>query len=294
MDQKHAPAAAPEFQHVSDTALLVAACRAMETERSDALVRDPFAAKLAGEKGMALAGTVSIGKEFMTYGVGMRARLIDELLTRATREHDVDTVMNLGAGLDTRPWRLELPNNLHWIEVDFPAILDYKSGVLADEKPRCRVERASLDLNDPGQRDQLLRLVSSGSKRALMITEGLLMYLPVSTLEALAAETFADSRFRFWIFDVFSPQLMELAHQGTLDPIDRLRPETHTKGRDTLNVLEKAGWTAVERRSMMPDAASLGQSRLMEMAQAFAASGMPVSQPPDDGASGVWLYEAKR
>lgn len=292
MDKKDI--AAPRFEHVSDTALLVAACRAMETERPDALVRDPFAAKLAGEKGMALANAISVGKEFMTYGVGMRARLIDELLIGAIQGNEVGTVVNLGAGLDTRPWRLELPNGLHWIEVDFPAILDYKSAVLAGELPRCRLERASLDLNDASQRSETLRLASSRDGRALMITEGLLMYLPAATLQALAAETFADSLFRFWIFDVFSPELMRLAHQGAVDEVNRLRPETHTKGKDTLNVLESAGWSPVERRSMIPDAANIGQSRLMEMAHAAAATGMAASQPPDDGVSGVWLYEAKR
>ena len=36
----------PLIQNVSDTAFMVAVYRAMETERSDALFRDPLAAKL--------------------------------------------------------------------------------------------------------------------------------------------------------------------------------------------------------------------------------------------------------
>ena len=43
-----------EITHVSDTALMVAACRAHETELEDAFVRDPFAARLAGERGKAI------------------------------------------------------------------------------------------------------------------------------------------------------------------------------------------------------------------------------------------------
>jgi len=38
-----APEAPDQIQHVSDTALMVAACRAIETARADGLVRDPFA-----------------------------------------------------------------------------------------------------------------------------------------------------------------------------------------------------------------------------------------------------------
>jgi O-methyltransferase involved in polyketide biosynthesis len=43
-----------EITHVSDTALMVAACRAHETALEDAYVRDPFAARLAGERGVAI------------------------------------------------------------------------------------------------------------------------------------------------------------------------------------------------------------------------------------------------
>ena len=43
-----------QITHVSDTALMVAACRAHETELEDAFVRDPFAAQLAGERGPAI------------------------------------------------------------------------------------------------------------------------------------------------------------------------------------------------------------------------------------------------
>ncbi|MBV9301860.1 MAG: SAM-dependent methyltransferase [Acidobacteriaceae bacterium] len=293
MNQNGQQAAAPQLENVKDTALLVAACRAMETDRPDALIRDPFAARLAGEKGMALMSAMPAGKEFMSYGVGMRARFIDELLTRAIGE-GVDTVLNLGAGLDTRPWRLDLPSDLRWIEVDFPAMLDYKVGVLAADKPHCHLDRASADLNNAAERRGVFQLASAESRKALLITEGLLMYLPAATLRSLAAETFADSPFRFWIFDVFSPQLMQLAHQGTFNLIERLRPETHIKGRDILNVVSETGWTALERRSMIPDPAVIGQSRIAELAQAIGRSGTPPMRPPDDGASGVWLYEAQR
>ncbi len=43
-----------QINHVSDTALMVAACRALETELPDAFARDPFAARLAGERGFAI------------------------------------------------------------------------------------------------------------------------------------------------------------------------------------------------------------------------------------------------
>ena len=49
----------PEIAHVSVTELMTAACRALETERPDGLIRDPFAAQLAGERVMNMYRTLT-------------------------------------------------------------------------------------------------------------------------------------------------------------------------------------------------------------------------------------------
>ncbi|MBL0160825.1 MAG: class I SAM-dependent methyltransferase [Bryobacterales bacterium] len=145
-----------EILHVSDTALMVAACRAMETVREGGLVNDPFAARLAGERGMAIAQALPMLK-VMCFGVGVRSRFLDELVLHTVTELGARTVVNLGAGLDTRPWRLALPSELRWVEVDFPAMLEYKAGTLAGEQPGCRWEQMAADLADEGQRRQCSR-----------------------------------------------------------------------------------------------------------------------------------------
>src|ERR1035441_10415002 len=96
-----------EIAHVSDTALMTAACRALETERPDGLIRDPFAAQLAGERGMAIARALP-ALDSMCFGTGIRSRFLDELLLDTISAHGFATVLSVGAGLDTRPWRLEI------------------------------------------------------------------------------------------------------------------------------------------------------------------------------------------
>ena len=105
-----------EITHVSDTALMVAACRALETESPDGFVHDPFAARLAGERGMAIFQGIP-QHEMMRFGIGVRSHFVDELLLEALAANPIETVLSLGCGLDTRPWRLELPPGLRWIEV---------------------------------------------------------------------------------------------------------------------------------------------------------------------------------
>src|SRR5256885_9231682 len=104
------------IENISDTARWVAAFRAGETERPDALFHDPFARRLAGERGYELARKLR-GGQMVALAMAVRTRVIDEMLTEAIAA-GADTVVNLAAGLDTRPYRMELPRALKWIEAD--------------------------------------------------------------------------------------------------------------------------------------------------------------------------------
>ena len=69
-----------------------------------------------------------------------RTKLIDDLVIASVQE-DCDCVLNLAAGLDTRPYRLALPPSVLWIEADLPAMIEEKDRLLAEEKPVCRLAR---------------------------------------------------------------------------------------------------------------------------------------------------------
>ena len=117
------------IRNVSDTARWVAYFRARETERPDALFRDPYAARLAGERGFQIANTLPEGNSNEWAWVA-RTYLFDKFLA-AEIEKGADLVVNLAAGLDSRPYRMDLPATLQWVEVDFPEIVSYKEEILA-------------------------------------------------------------------------------------------------------------------------------------------------------------------
>lgn len=117
------------IENVSDTAFWIAHYRAVESARPDALFRDPLAALLAGEQGKKIARTMPMS--FMTeWVVAIRTHIIDDYIRTAIAE-GIDTVVNLGAGLDTRPYRMDLPEALQWIEVDYPRMIEFKERRLA-------------------------------------------------------------------------------------------------------------------------------------------------------------------
>ena len=113
------------INNVADTALWIAGYRAQETERDDHLFLDPLAKKLAGSRGMGMVATTP-HTQAMAFAMVIRTVAIDRLVLSAI-DRGVDTVINLGAGLDTRPYRMKLPWTLKWIEVDFPDMINFKT-----------------------------------------------------------------------------------------------------------------------------------------------------------------------
>src|SRR6266487_4750761 len=158
---------------VSDTARWVAMYRAMESERPDALFHDPYARRLAGPAGQQILASMPQGRRW-AWPMIVRTAVMDEIIMRVARDEGLDTIVNLAAGLDARPYRLDLPSQLHWIDVALEGILSYREGALAGERPRCRVEFVRADMTDQAARRALFQRVGAGAKRALVISEGLL------------------------------------------------------------------------------------------------------------------------
>ena len=119
----------------------------------------------------------------------------------------MDTVLNLGAGLDTRPYRMDLPGSLLWVEADYPELIAFEESHLANEKPRCRLGRVKVDLANQSERQRLFHSVDAQSKKTLILTEGVIPYLSETDVGRLADELKVLHYSRFWIVDYFAPEV---------------------------------------------------------------------------------------
>jgi len=195
-------------RNISDTARWAAVFRARETERPDAMFRDPYAERLAGKLGVDIANTLPEGNKHAWAWVA-RTYLFDQFITQELQQ-GADMVVNLAAGLDARPYRMKLPASFQWIEVDLPEILTYKEGILANEKPTCALERVRLDLSDGNARRALFVELDRRARKILVLTEGLLIYLSAEEVAALAKDLAAASHFQRWILELGSPGLLRM------------------------------------------------------------------------------------
>jgi methyltransferase (TIGR00027 family) len=191
---------------VSDTAIWVAEYRAMETERADACFRDPLARRLVGDRGPRIVDELPRGRQ-NAWALVARTCSIDRMVRDAV-ERDVDLVLNLAAGLDTRPYRMNLPASLSWVEVDYPRLLDHKNGKLHGEKPSCSRESVGLDLAVRADRRALFARLGQAKKRALVLTEGLLPYLTATQVGDLADDLHEQPTFLWWVTDLIGPEAL--------------------------------------------------------------------------------------
>jgi methyltransferase (TIGR00027 family) len=230
--------------HVSDTALWVATYRAMESERADALFRDPLARVLSGERGRKIAEAISY-QQIMAWVLAVRTVAIDELIQHAIAL-GIDTVVNLGTGLDTRPYRMTLPASLRWFEIDFPQIIQYKNEKLKAETPVCKLERISADLSDIPLRRSIFERISAESRKVLLITEGVIPYMTSSDAESLSRDIFAVPSFKYWIQDY-----RQGGYRRWISPkIKRMLKDSPFRfdATDSLGFFQKQGWKVFENR----------------------------------------------
>ena len=195
------------IRNVSDTALWVAVYRAMESERRDALFQDPYARRLAGARGQAIVASIPSGRS-LSWPLVVRTVVIDEIVQRCVRE-GVRCVLDLAAGLDARPYRLDLPAALQWLHVDMPEMVAYYREQMSGETPRCKLDFIEADLRVAERRREVFAHARAQGP-LLVITEGLLIYLEAKQVAELARDLHETAQARWWLADLASPMLLKL------------------------------------------------------------------------------------
>jgi methyltransferase (TIGR00027 family) len=236
-------------QAVAATGLLVAAMRAEESIRDDALFRDPFADRLAGEDGRRLLAESRAETEQPSAPIVVRTRLYDEALLRVKASQAVI----LAAGMDARSYRLPWPDDTTVFEVDQPRVIALKDERLAGEQPRCRREAVGVDLAD----DWPKVLVSRGfdaAARTVWLIEGLLQYLDESDVDRLFARVDALSApSSVLLYDVVGTELLAAPFlAGTLAYMEKLGAPWVFSSDTPASLVEDRGWTATVTDMAVP------------------------------------------
>ena len=276
------------LRNISDTARWVAVYRALESERPDAWFHDPLAARLAGERGREIARTMDFAHR-NAWSFVARTVLFDRFILEGLKQ-GADMVVNLAAGLDTRPYRMDLPPDLPWIEVDLPELLHEKAEALAGETPRCRLERVALDLSDRAARRALFDTLGARARHVLVMSEGLIVYLERDEVTTLAEDLLRPASFKAWALDMVSPRLLGMMRtttdQKSLAQVGAPLKFAPVEGPAFFSRL---GWTPVEVGSLLHTAAKL--KRLTLRMRLLALLPDPAGKQPNAPWGGVCVFK---
>lgn len=264
--------AEPLIRNVSDTARWVAFYRAMESERPDAIFNDPFARRLAGERGEQIVRSIPKGKQ-MAWPMIVRTAVMDEIILRVVKE-GADCVVNLAAGLDARPWRLPLPASLKWVDVDHPEMINVKLAKLAADRPVCQYEAVKLDLATRAPRQALFTLLNARGHRTLLITEGLLVYLSPESVAELACDLHSQPHFQFWLTDLASPGLLKMLDKSLGSTLREGNTPFRFGPAENTDFFVPCGWREIEWRSQIHEGLRLKRTFRMARFWAFVSKFM--------------------
>ena len=186
---------------VGTTAVMVAAARAAETDRTDPLIRDPYAKLLVSEAGTGVWENMLDGSlldkveeidpeaaavfQHMRSYQAVRTHFFDAHFTGAVAT-GIRQVVILASGLDSRAYRLDWPADTTVYEIDQPKVLAYKSATLAANGATPSADRHEVPIDL--RQDWPTALIGAGfdpKAPTAWLAEGLLMYLPADAQDRL-------------------------------------------------------------------------------------------------------------
>jgi methyltransferase (TIGR00027 family) len=237
---------------VAATGLLVAAMRAEESARDDALFTDPFAERLAGDEGRRLLAESSSETGQPSAPIVVRTRLFDEALLQVHTDR-VAQVVILAAGMDARSFRLSWPDGVTIYEVDQPQVIALKEERLAGERPRCQRVAVGVDLIE----DWPKALEAQGfdsSARTIWLIEGLLQYIDVGDVDRLFARVDEFSApGSVLLYDVVGRALLEASFlASTVEFMHKLGAPWVFGSDAPAALVEDRGWTAAVTDMAVP------------------------------------------
>ncbi|NJC71255.1 SAM-dependent methyltransferase [Planosporangium thailandense] len=271
----------------------IAAARARESERPDRLFHDPWAHLLAGDTGWAMLEASERASGGENALLPVRTRFFDDVVLAAA--HWTSQVVLLGAGLDTRAYRLELPPRLDVYEIDRPDSFTAKEAVLtaADAWPACARRTVEADLR-ADWRSPLLDAGFDPAAPTVWVAEGLLFYLGSAAVDELLSQAAALSEARaLMVADFFGTGLLRLPSMRFLVEQCELTgwPLPFCTD-DPVALLDRHGWRPCaitepgqsdanfDRLPALPDDWSGGDDPTTRTYLAVASNG-PAVRPPD-------------
>ncbi|MBL7112115.1 MAG: class I SAM-dependent methyltransferase [Bacteroidales bacterium] len=184
---------------VSETAILTLRSRVVESRKNHPVISDPVGVELLRRiEKQAPEGSIKslLHRKLpgtLTNPLALRARKYDSFAINFIKSQPDGIIVNLGAGFDTRYWRMN-NERIKYFEVDLPEVIEAKKTLIGD---LINYEMLSTSVLED---DWIEHIASLQTSNILLMAEGLFMYLPenevIRTFTKIS-ETFSNSKIIF-------------------------------------------------------------------------------------------------
>lgn len=173
----------PSLTPAQESLFLTLGGRAMDSRLPRPFLGDPLADEILGKTGYDIARFPTLHTRFLdpkskVFDITVRSKRMDEVVQRFVTRHPDAVVLELGAGLDTRMFRINPPPTVDWYDVDYPEVMTVRQQVVPE---RPNVHGIGANLTDP---PHWLDDIPTG-RPAVIVGDSLLGFLPQDDLVAL-------------------------------------------------------------------------------------------------------------
>lgn len=156
---------------IPETMLITLWAKAIESQHKNPIIKD--------EKALELIQQIDYDfnkfkrSAFSQVGIATRAKLIDDETLAFINKHSQAIIIQIGAGLDTRFYRLGCPSHIVWYDIDVSMAMAYRSKLIA---PQDNVHMLDFSMLDK----EWVAYIQNKDLPILVIVEGVLMYFDES------------------------------------------------------------------------------------------------------------------
>jgi len=248
--------AAVAIQPLALTAFYCCALRAKDAASAHPVCGDTLAAKFIDDETLARLQPALAFRGPAASNVA-RHRIIDDIVRGALAKNPARRIIVLGAGLDTRAFRL---TGGQWWEFDDAALFAFKETRLPAHTAPSALTRTPVDFSQAELHDYLAPL--AGDDDALVVLEGVSMYLPTATLEKTAATVSAVLPRASIVCDLMSPRFKDRYASDLRRALGALGAHFTDDSTHPRLSLEAAGYVRKEVISIVGRAGELGSLRI--------------------------------
>ncbi|MFB0537333.1 MAG: class I SAM-dependent methyltransferase [Anaerolineae bacterium] len=191
-----------DLSGVAGTSLIALYIRAIESQRTDALIKDERAEAVVRQLDQAyLQKTTALTENSGRVVMILKTREFDRFAQDFLRRHPDAAVVHIGCGLDTRFERVD-NGRVEWYDLDLPEVIELRRKLIGGEGARHHFLACSV------LEDAWLDAVRAHQPRPfLFLAEGVFMYFTEAHVKSLVLtmrEHFPGAEL---VFDAFSPFL---------------------------------------------------------------------------------------